>query len=267
MIVAAFNPKGGTGKTTTAVNVAAVLSSLGKRVLLIDLEADFNAAISLGIRSTDVLPSIAEVLLRDVRPADAVRAVPGRPNLSLISGSPALARMDLSLRHGREPERRLADAIKPLAPEFDVVLLDCPAGFSILARSVPFTADQLIVPVRTDYLSLESLAHFLTWYRELHDQRRTPARVAGILRTMVDYRRQATREIIDIIRRHNRRGVYATEIPQDPRVAEAPSHGLPVVAYAPASRGSRAGLPVASSSSPAARSRRPICSWRQGSRA
>lgn len=240
MIVAAYNPKGGTGKTTTAVNVAAVLSSLGKKVLLIDLEADLNASISLGVRSTDVRPSIAEVLLRDVRPGDAVRAAPGRRNLWLICGSPVLARMDLSLRHVREPEQRLADAIKPLAPQFDIVVLDCPAGYSVLARSIPFTADQLILPVRADYLSLESLAHFLTWYRELHGQRGTPARVAGILLTMVDHRRHATREIIDIIRRHNRRGVYTTEIPQDPRVAEAPSHGLPVVVYAPASRGSRA---------------------------
>jgi chromosome partitioning protein len=240
MIVAAFNPKGGTGKTTTAVNVAAVLSSLGRKVLLIDLEADLNASISLGVRSTDIHPSIAEVLLRDVRPADAVRAVPGTRNLSLIGGSPALARMDISLRHVRDPERRLADAIKPLSPQFDSVVLDCPAGYSILARSVPFTADQLIVPVRTDYLSLESLAHFLTWYRDLHGERRAPARLAGILLTMVDYHRQATREIIDIIRLHNRHGVFRTEIPHDQRVAEAPSHGLPVVAYAPASRGSRA---------------------------
>jgi chromosome partitioning protein len=239
MIIAAFNPKGGVGKTTTAVNVAATLASLGKEVLLVDLEADLNASISLGIRPSDARPSIAELLLRDARPPDAVRHVDRVAHLSLITGSPALARMDMSLRNVREPERRLADVLKPLAPQFDVIVLDSPAGFSLLARSVPVTADELIVPVRAEYLALESLAQFLRWYKDLHTERKASARLRGILLTMVDYRRQATREIIDIIRLHNRRGVFDTEIPHDQRVAEAPSHGLPVVAYAPNSRGGR----------------------------
>jgi chromosome partitioning protein len=141
--------------------------------------------------------------------------------------------MDTSLRNVREPERRLADVIKPLVPQFDTIILDSPAGYSLLARSVPLAADQLIVPIRAEYLSLESLAQFLSWYRDYHAERKTTARLAGILLTMVDHRRHATREIIDIIRRHNRRGVFTTEVPQDPRVAESPSHGLPVVAYSP----------------------------------
>lgn len=240
MILAAFNPKGGSGKTTTAVNAAAVLASMGRKVLLIDLEADLNASISLGVRPSDARPSIADVLLREKRPADAVRPVTGTTGLFLITGHAALARMDTSLRNVREPERRLADVIKPLVPQFDTIILDSPAGYSLLARSVPLAADQLIVPIRAEYLSLESLAQFLSWYRDFHEERKTTARLAGILLTMVDHRRQATREIIDIIRRHNRRGVFATEVPQDPRVAESPSHGLPVVAYSPASRGSRA---------------------------
>ena len=182
-----------------------------------------------GFVPSNAQPSIAEVLLNDVRPADAVRPVPGARNLSLITGSPALARMDSSLRNAREPERRLADVLKPLAPQFDTIVLDSPAGYSLLARSVPQTADQLVVPIRAEYLSLESLAQFLTWYRDLQPSRKGTARLAGILLTMVDYRRQATQEIVDIIRLHNRRGVFATEIPQDPRVAESPSHGLPVV--------------------------------------
>lgn len=238
MIIATFNPKGGCGKTTTAVNVAAVLAAQGRKVLLIDLEADLNASISLGVRPSDARPSIADVLLHDVSAVDAVRQIAN--NLFLITGSPALARMDSSLRNAREPERRLADVVKPLAQQFDTIVLDSPAGYSLVARSVPVVADQLIVPIRAEYLALESLAQFLTWYRDLPPTRRATARLAGILLTMVDYRRQATREIIDIIRLHNRRGVFATEIPQDPRVAESPSHGVPVVSYAARTRGSRA---------------------------
>ena len=208
-------------------------------MLLIDLEADLNASISLGVGKAQARPSIAEVLLREERPARAIRPVDGTPNLFLITGSPELARMDRSLRNAREPERRLADAIKPLATQFDTIVLDAPAGYSLLSRSVPLAAEQLVVPIRAEYLALESLAQFLTWYRELHAERLATARLCGILLTMVDYRRQATREIVDIIRLHNRRGVFTTEIPQDQRVPESPSHGLPLVAYAPKSRSSR----------------------------
>lgn len=238
MIIAAFNPKGGAGKTTTAVNVATVLARSDKSVLLIDLEADLNASISLGVRPTHASPSIADVLLHHRRPANAIRDVASVPNLRLITGAPELARMDAHLRHVRQPDQRLADVVKPLSAQFDFVVLDAPSGYSTVARGVPLAADALIVPVRAEYLSLESLAQFLRWYRDQHTAPRTLARIAGILLTMVDYRRQATREIVDIIRLHNRRGVFATEIPPDPRVAEAPSHGVPLVVYSPSSRAS-----------------------------
>jgi chromosome partitioning protein len=231
MIIAAFNPKGGVGKTTTAVNLATVLADMGRSTLIIDLEADVNASISLGVRPADVRPSIAEMLLHQRRPSDAVRPVNGIRNLFVITGSPALTEMDVSLRHVRQPERRLADVVRPLASDFDVILLDAPAGYSTVALGVTLAAEHLILPVRSEYLSLESLAHLLRWYRDRGRARGATARVAGILLTMVDYRRPATREIIDIIRAHNPRGVFATEIPHDPRAAEAPSHGIPLVRY------------------------------------
>jgi chromosome partitioning protein len=240
MIIAAFNPKGGTGKTTTAVTLSTVLAGLGKSVLLIDLEADLNASISLGVRPGDAHPSSAELLLHHSRPVDAVREVEGIDNLYLITGSPALATMDAGLRNVRQPERRLSDIVRPLALQFDAIVIDAPSGYSQLALSVPIAADELIVPIRAEYLSLESLAQFLGAYRDRQASRGPLARVTGILLTMVDYRRQATREIVDIIRFHNRRGVFRTEIPADPRVAEAPSHGKPLITYSPRCRASRA---------------------------
>src|SRR5215216_1041421 len=187
MIIAAFNPKGGVGKTTTAVNVAASLARTGKTVLLVDLEADLNASISLGVRPGEATRSIADLILHSSNPSDAVRPVAGIDNLFLITGSPVLASMDHSLRNVRQPERRLADALRPLERQFDAILLDAPAGFGVMSLSVPFAAQHLIVPIRAEYLGLESLAQFLHWYRDRRTARRAPASIAGILLTMVDY--------------------------------------------------------------------------------
>lgn len=232
MIIAVFNPKGGVGKTTTAVTTAAVLARSGRSVLLVDLEADAGASISLGIGPRDRGPSIADALLHQERPEDTVRPVPGVDRLHVIAGSRALERMDDALRNVRQPDRRLADVIRPLVSQFDHIIIDSPAGYSLVARSVLLVAEQLVVPVRAEYLSLESLAEFLRWFRDQRESRRAIAHIAGILLTMVDYRRHATREIVDILRAHNRRGVFRTEIAQDQRVPEAPSHGLPLTEYA-----------------------------------
>jgi chromosome partitioning protein len=235
MILAVHNPKGGVGKTTTAVNVAAVLAGSGRKVLLIDLEAYAGSSISLGVRPRDLRPSIAEVLVDRVRPADAVRSLPRFPNLHLVTGSLALMQIDPTLSELRHPERRLADVVHRLATGFDDVILDSPVGFSLVPFSVPFAAHHLVVPVTASYLPLEALAQFLRWYRDLRRTRKGLASLLGIALTFVDNRARATREIVDIIRVHNREGVFRSEIPRDPRVTEAPSHGQPLVLYAPTS--------------------------------
>ncbi|HEV8319494.1 MAG TPA: ParA family protein [Vicinamibacterales bacterium] len=235
MILAVHNPKGGVGKTTTAVNVAAVLAGMGRKVLLMDLEPYAGSSISLGLRPKDLRPSIADVLVDRVRPVDAVRTLPRFPNLHLITGSLALAQIDSTLHDLRYPERRLADVVHPLAAAFDYVIIDSPVGFSLVSFSVPLAAQHLVVPVTASYLPLEALAQFLRWYRDLRRTRKGLAGLLGIVLTLVDNRAQATREIVDIIRVHNREGVFKSEIPRDPRVTEAPSHGQPLVRYAPRS--------------------------------
>lgn len=239
MILALYNPNGGCGKTTTAVNVATELARRGRSVLLVDLEAGMGSSISLGVRPGDAAPSIHELLLNRRRPSEGVRPVTGVPNLNLVAGSPALAGIEAALRNIRQPEKRLGDCIRPLVPAFDDVVIDSPSNFTVLSLSVPSLAQHLLVPIRADYLSLESLAHFMRWYRDWGVGRTGLAQISGILLTMVDHRREATREIIEITRMHNRRGVFRTEIPDDPRAAEAPSHGIPLVQYA-RSRASKA---------------------------
>jgi chromosome partitioning protein len=240
MIVGVHNPKGGVGKTTTAVNIAAVIAGMGRRVLLVDLEAYAGASISLGIAPADLRPSIADVLLGHMRPQDAVRSVAAVPNLSILTGSPALAQIDAALSELRHPERRLAEIIRPMNAAFDMVILDAPNGFTKLAQSVPYAAQHLVVPVTPFYLPLEGLAQYLRWYQGLRSRRKGLAMLLGILLTQVDYRVPATREIVEIIRIHNREGVFHTEVPRDSRAIEAPSHGVPLVTYAPRSSASDA---------------------------
>jgi chromosome partitioning protein len=240
MVLGVHNPKGGVGKTTTAVNVAAVIAGMGRRVLLVDLEAYAGASISLGISPADLRPSIADVLVGHLRPQEALRSVPAVPNLSLLTGSPALTQIDRELAAMRRPERRLAEIVRPLNAAFDMVVLDAPNGFTLLAQSVPYAAQHLLVPVTPFYLPLEGLAQYLRWYQALRTRRKGLATLLGILLTQVDDRVPATREIVEIIRKHNRDGAFRTEVPRDSRAIEAPSHGVPLVSYAPRSPASNA---------------------------
>src|SRR5688500_16703116 len=128
---------------------------MSRKALLINLGADLNASSSLGIRPAEARPSIAEVLLREQDAEEAIRPGQGAPKLALITDCAALDRMDRNLRNVREPERRLADVIKTLVPQFDAIVLDSPAGYSLVARSVPIAADEIVVPIRAEYLALE----------------------------------------------------------------------------------------------------------------
>jgi chromosome partitioning protein len=233
MIVGVHNPKGGTGKTLTAVNVAAVLAGMRRRVLLVDLEPYAGASISLGVAPADLRPSTADVLLGHTRVQDAVRPVPGLGSLWLLTGSAALADLDRTMSDSRVPERAVADVIRRLDTSYDIIIVDAPSGFSLASRSVPFAAEHLLVPVTPSYLPLEALAQYLRWFQMLRTRRKGLATLLGIVLTQVDRRTAETREIIDIIRVHNKDGVCATEIPRDPRASEAPSHGVPLTLYAP----------------------------------
>ena len=240
MILGVHNPKGGTGKTITAVNVAAVLAGMGRRVLLVDLEPYAGSSISLGVAPADLRPSIADVLLGHTGIHEAIRPVTTIDSLYLLTGSPALTEIDRALVDVRAPERRLADLLRPLNASFDMIIVDAPNGFSLASHSVPFAAQHLLVPVTPTYLPLEALAQYLRWYQTLRARRKGLATLLGIVLTQVDYRMAATREIIEIIRVHNRDGVFPTEIPRDPRASEAPSHGVPLTRYAPRSAAAEA---------------------------
>ncbi len=239
MILAVINNKGGTGKTTTSVNLAAALAIKGRRALLIDLDSQASASLSLGIARPGFTPSIADVILEGRGLAAVIRKT-GAEGLDLITGSPDLADADLQLAKMSGRESRLKDAIAPIRAGYDFIILDCPPSLGLLAVNSMVAADAFIVPTPPEYLALEGLVGLLDAVQRIHEGIGDACRLAGILLTKVDHRRKVTEEIIQVIRGHYKDQVFRTEIRVDVRLIEAPSFGQTIFQYDRGSAGAEA---------------------------
>ena len=236
MILAVINAKGGTAKTTTAVSLAAALAAKKKRVLLVDLDSQASASLSLGVSRADLSSGTAAAIL-DGRPlADAVRRT-DVDGLDLVAGSPELADADLRLATVGGRERRLAFAIAPIRADYDFVVLDCPPSLSLLPVNALVAADAYIIPTPPEYLALEGLVGLMDAVNRIQTGIGSHCQLLGIVLTKVDHRRRVTGEIIDLVRRHYGRQVFKTEIRVDVRLIEAPGFGQTVLDYAPGSSG------------------------------
>lgn len=237
MILAIINNKGGTGKTTTAVNLAASLAKHHKRrTLLVDLDSQASASLSLGIARADFSPSVADAILEGKPLATAVRktAIEG---LDIAAGSPDLVNADLTLADVRGRERRLADALRPIQKDYDFIVLDCPPSLSMLSINALVAGDAFLVPTPPEYLALEGLVGLMTAVDRIHEGIGDKCNLMGIVMTKVDRRRRVTEEIIDIIRGHYKGHVLKSEIRTDVRLVEAPSFGKDIFDYAGGSAG------------------------------
>lgn len=228
--VALVNNKGGVGKTTSAVNLAAGLAAEGRRVLLCDLDAQGSASLSLGLARSDLQPGTAEVIL-DGRPVrDAVRPsyVEG---LDILPGSMALASADLALADVRGRERALKTALAPVLGDYAFTILDCPPSLGLLTVNALTAADFFLVPVTPDYLALEGLVNLLEAVERIRAGIGKAADLLGIVLTLADARLNVTEEIGGMIRRHYGRAVFKTVIPGNVRLKEAPSFGKTIFDY------------------------------------
>jgi chromosome partitioning protein len=240
-VYAVANQKGGVGKTTTAVNLAACLAEAGERALVIDLDPQANATSGLGVRANGT----SSYDLLDGAPLAELTQPTRWPNLFLVPAKPDLAGAVVELARRGDGERFLAESLGNSADGFTFVFLDCPPSLGPLTVNALAAADRVLVPVQAEYYALEGLTQLLRSVELVRIRLNPRLAVAGVLLTMVDRRTRLAAEVEAEVRRHLGRLVFAASVPRSVRLAEAPSHGLPAIAYDRHSAGSEAYWKVA----------------------
>ena len=238
-VTACTNQKGGVGKTTTVINLAAYLALSGTRILVIDLDPQGNATSGLGIDRRAVDRSSYEALVDRVPITELIRgtAVDG---LDVLPSNPALAGAEIELVGATARERRLAASLAELEGRYDRILIDCPPSLGLLTLNALTAADGVLIPIQTEYYALEGLSQLVNTIRRVREGLNPRLEIDGVLLTMYDARTNLSAQVASEVRRHMNGTVYRTVVPRSVRLSEAPSHGLPIALYDPSSRGADA---------------------------
>jgi len=236
LVVALANQKGGVGKSTTAINLAASLAFQGQRTLLIDLDPQGNATSGLGVDRSSIGTSIYEVLLKEAEVDDAVEPTSVR-DLFLIPATIDLAGAEIELVSMFSRENRLRTAIADLDQRFGVILVDCPPSLGLLTVNALTAANEVLIPIQCEYYALEGLSQLLRNVQLVTANLNGDLKVGGVVLTMYDGRTKLSKDVAQQVRDHFADSTYRTVIPRSVRLSEAPSYGEPIEAFDPMSRG------------------------------
>lgn len=236
-IIAISNQKGGVGKTSTCINFAAGLALKGKKVLVVDMDAQGNATTGLGISKSELENSIYDVLINET-PAKSVIVSTKVDNLFVLPSSIDLAGAEVELVSQKGREKRLALALAKIKDDYDYVIIDCPPAIGLLTINALAAADGVLIPIQSEYYALEGLSQLVNTIKLVVKSLNPKLTIEGVLITMYDGRALISRQIVDEIKKYFGSKVYDTVIPRNIRVSEAPSHGKPVMLHDKRCRGS-----------------------------